>query len=91
MIKLKTRRADLDAVIDEAAADDSVDCDTAEPVADDITDADTDQDDVLPTADDDSDAAGVQEVTVQPRSRRLRVRSAESTGPAYSHMGCCQA
>ncbi|WP_235683071.1 hypothetical protein [Mycolicibacterium alvei] len=57
-MKLKTRRADLDAVIDEAAADDSVDCDTAEPVADDITDADTDQDDVLPTADDDSDAAG---------------------------------
>lgn len=53
MIKLKTRRADVDA-IDEAAAEAVVDGDATELAADDIADAGTEQDDVLPATEADS-------------------------------------
>lgn len=53
MIKLKTRRADVDA-IDEAAAKVVVDGDAAELVADDIEDVSAEPDEVLPTAEADS-------------------------------------
>ncbi|MFV8170498.1 hypothetical protein [Mycolicibacterium peregrinum] len=53
VIKLKTRRADVDA-IDEAAAKVVVDGDAAELVADDIEDVSAEPDEVLPTAEADS-------------------------------------